>query len=279
MKEIQLAFQKLNQNIIGVEEKSKGTDQIVKLVTTNKGKYIFKKSKFDLLKVGLQIFSLDVCKKLTIAAPTLILGGDTFLIESYEEGVDLQDANLTKKHNAGVWFEVGKELHKLHSKKMAGFGFLTQDCVGKFPSQQKYIESWFFGDLKFLKKTGLITEDEIRKVQGYYKKNKKKLNISKATLVHNDLADDNIIVKNNKFLAIIDWADVTASSPWEDFASPYIYHYGSEVYDAFTNGYGKNNQEAIEFYAFTKLTWLIGLNHKKKRPIKEMLQKYRNIIS
>lgn len=118
----------MKQNVLKIEDKSKGFDQIVKIITTREGKYALKVPRERILLFREEF----ACKKLKgkVPVPEIVFKNRNFLIEKYIEGKDLDEVKLTRKQEEKIYFEAGKMLRKIHKVKTKGLGFIGFDEKG-----------------------------------------------------------------------------------------------------------------------------------------------------
>ncbi len=272
-------YSKFGQKVINIKEKSKGLEQQVWIVETDKGKSVIKNSKH----MHRQILGLEICHKNNIPCPKLIAQNNGHYIEEFIGDHDLEEINTSQENLENLYFKAGQILNKFHQIKTKGFGPLqheNQQLFGPYTSQEQYIESWFWSNIKKLEKTGLLTAKEIENIKEHYSKNLKLVSNEKSALMHGDFYDSNIIANENEIKGIIDFGDIHSGPAMDDISMMYINHRDYK-FDKFVQGYGKIDMEKIKFYAFLRLTWqivgVVNYNKHKQEP-DNMLKLYKELI-
>ncbi|MFH1211860.1 MAG: aminoglycoside phosphotransferase family protein [Candidatus Woesearchaeota archaeon] len=264
--EITRIFKKeLNTKASSIIDKSKGVNQEVKIVETDSGKFVIKVPHNEKDKILKEVIGTKLCSKKSVPVPEIIFFNETMLIETYIEGADLDDLKTSKKNFEQIYLEIGKLIRKMHSIAGTGFGSVNSNkLIGRFKTQKESNESWVFKEIERLEKTKHYPEEDLNRIKKFYNENKHILRTRKSVLLHSDITDSNIVIKNNKVSAFIDFGDLSAGPAMQDFAFIYIDHFGDYKFEKLLEGYGKHNIEEIRFYAFCWMIWLLASKIEKK---------------
>jgi aminoglycoside phosphotransferase (APT) family kinase protein len=265
--ELESLFKKvLNASVLSTKDSSNGVDQEVTIVTSDKGTFVVKKPRRDSDKNKKEEIATTLCAEKGIPAPKVLYTDEKILIETYIEGSNLQTHAADKETTTKIYKEIGQLLKKMHTITCQGFGSITEaNLICPHPTQKDAIDDWIHYEIDKLGKTNLYSKEEMLQITTFYEENRHCLDESRSVLLHWDITDDNIIIKDNTVAAFIDFGDITAGSPMQDFAFPYIYHFGTYKFDAIMEGYGKHDMQKIEFFAFCWMCWRLGsrANHKQ----------------
>lgn len=265
--------QRLHEEVINISDCSHGIEQTVKIVETQKNKYIIK-----FLRKGneLMIYRENfVCSHLKIKLlPKIILKDQTFLIETFIEGETL---NKAKPQNINFYNTLGKTLKKIHKIKMSGFGELMANGKGKQLSPAQHIEFLLKENLPLLSKIKTFDKKLLQHTENFIYNNISLFDSDKSVLLHFDLTDDNILVKNNKLVGIIDFGDAGCGPKEYDLAKIYIEN-PNRIFSHILAGYGKNllNMKKIKYFAILHLLYIIpyfySSNKKKYKRYSKLLK-------
>jgi len=284
MDESQIAqiFQdELNQQVISVIDKSKGVDQEVKIIQTKSNKFVIKIPYKEKDKVLKEIVATKLCSEKGIPVPKIIYSTNEFLIETCIDGVDLDDLKTSKKNYEQIYFQIGKLTKIIHSIKGKNFGSVNQNkLIGNYNSQKKAHLKRILAEIKRLENLNYYSKEKIKKIKKYFKTNETILNTKQSVLLHSDITDSNIIVKNNKVTGIIDFGDLSVGPAMQDFTFMYIDHFGDYKFKKLLEGYAENNFKEIEFYAFCTICWLISSKIEREefdKKFKHMKKIFENI--
>ncbi|MFW6047030.1 MAG: aminoglycoside phosphotransferase family protein [Candidatus Woesearchaeota archaeon] len=282
MEESQIAqiFRKeLNQQVISVIDKSKGVDQEVKIIQTNKDKYVLKNPHKEQDKILKEIVATQLCSEKNIPVPRVIYSTENLLIESCIEGVDLDDLEASKEHFKNIYFQIGKLTKLMHSIQGQKFGSVNQNqLIGDSESQEEAILSWIPSEIERLEKLNYYSSEQINKIKEYFENNKSILNTHESVLLHSDITDSNIVIKDNEVSGFIDFGDLSVGPAMQDFAFMYIDHFGDFKFDKLLEGYGEHNFEEMKFYAFCWMCWLVGSKIEKKE-FDEKFERMKNLFA
>ena len=270
--------EKLCVLVVSIKDRSLGVDQKVKIVQTTNGYMVLKIPCSDKSKIIKEIIGTDLCHKVGVPAPQVILAKNKYLVEEYINGKNLDEINCKKQVYANLYKQLGQILRKLHTVRMQGFGPVGRNGKGEFKTERDYIHSWFPRELKRLKKTTYYSAQQIKQISRFYNEHRNLLDNSTPVLLHNDIHDHNIIAKGTSISGIIDFGDLLAGATMDDFSLMYIDHFGTYKFDKLVEGYGHVRIKEIEFYVFLRLTWLIASSLMRKKMCKETSSKLPNRI-
>ena len=273
-KEIREIFKNnLKVKAISIKDISKGVDQKVKIVSTDKGKFIFKFPKRQVFNFR-EFFA---CKKLIgkIPVPKIILKRRSFIIESFLEGTDLDEVKLSGREDKIIYSQLGLFLKKIHTIKMKGFGDVGFNGKGEFKTLREAVSPEIRNYLKRIKTSKLFSKEEVDKLENYLRKKDHLLDSKQSVLLHIDYEESNIKVKNGKVSGILDFGDLASGPKALDFARPFVSYYKNKKFDYFVKGYGKINLKEVEFYGVLFLLWKILYPHPRNQ--KGMKKRLRNL--
>ena len=261
----QIFKNKLNRKVISITDKSKGVDQEVKIIQTNKDKFVLKIPHKEKDKILKEIIATKLCSQKKIPAPKVIYFTNDLLIESCIEGVDLDDLETTKEDFENIYFQIGRLMKVMHSIKGNNFGSINKNqLVGDNKSQEDSILSWIPSEIERLEKSEFYSKDEINKIKQHFENHKSFLKTSESVFLHSDVTDSNIIIKDHIVSGFIDFGDLSVGPRMQDFAFMYIDHFGDYKFEKLLEGYGEHDLNEIKFYAFCWMCWLVGSKIKNK---------------
>jgi len=276
---IELFENSLKETVTKIDDKSKGADQIVKIIETALEKYIIKFPKKKIVNFR----EIYACEKLEgkVPVPKIVFKTEDFLIEEYLDGGDLDELKLSDSGTKKVYFQLGGFLKEIHKVKTKGFGFIGFDGNGEFKNLRKRAYQGFEENFRYFKEEKLLTLTEIEKAKKYFENNGFYLNSNESVLLHFDYEDWNIRVKNNIIIGILDFGDLSAGPRAYDLARPFISYYGTKKFDYFIRGYGEIDLKEVEFYAAVRLVWMIAHHHyiKNKKDVEKKLKIFRKLIN
>lgn len=149
-----------------------------------------------------------------------------FQIQEMLEGQDLEDHFKGNQNEYDkLSFELGQLIAKVHTIKYPDFGrfdfksALKGTLKGSKKNFYDYITVCLDDDLGYLVKAKVITDKTSEKIVDLFEDYKSIINVKQGVLVHHDLADHNIMFKNNKITGIFDWEACVIGDPALDLAS------------------------------------------------------------
>ncbi len=148
-----------------------------------------------------------------------------FQIQKAVPGLDLEDHFSGDKATYDkMSFQLGTMLAKLHQANLPGFGRFDQAALaGELRGSEKtnydYIMLDVQAELGELAQGNYISLDQAEAIIEYYNQRKEIINIARASLVHYDVADHNLMFQKDRITGLIDWEAIVASDPVLDIAS------------------------------------------------------------
>jgi aminoglycoside phosphotransferase (APT) family kinase protein len=266
---------------VKILEKSKGCDHKIYLIYSNEGNFVLRIPIKEKNKLISQSWAFRQWGKLKIPVPKIISVKKDYLIEELIEGEDMEDENLSKKIQEKILSDLGRYTKRMHSVKTKGFGYFDKEGIGKNKTWKEFIYKDFLETLEDNFKLGVIDKDIFEKVNNYLQENKKILNIKSPRLLHADLADCNIIIKNKNISGIIDASDSISGDPYYDLGVVRK-NFGEDLFNEFLKGYGKINKKKLTFYTIYYYNWKIySKSQKRKNPkkLKRLLREFKKILN
>ncbi len=262
----EIVWEKLTQKIESLTENTKGWDQDVWVIETDKQKVVLKHPKNN-NKVR-NVRETVACKLLAkkgIIVPQILYVDDEILIETFLEGTLVEQIDFTKVPRYDLYFKAGEALKKIHSIRTTNFGMITDESlVGEFSSQIEYLESSSGEELRNLEETPFYSRKDVNQAMEYFESNKSILKNSSSVLLHADCCDSNLIYTPEGEIGLIDFGDLSTGNPMYDITKVYIDHIGDGGFQACIDGYGTINFEQVKLFAVTWLLWLIPMLWKSK---------------
>ena len=240
-----------------IEEKTKGFDHRIFLVYTDKGDYCVRIPVKEKNKIVAQSWAFKEWKKLGVPVPDIIVVDENYIIEELIQGNDIDETDLTKNQMEQVLLELGKYTHLMHTVNTRGFGYLMEPGIGSKESWREFIEPDFKGTLIENEKHKLISKDELRIAEDAFDNNSHYLDIDYPKLIHADLKQDNIMIKNGILSGIIDASDAMSGDQYYDLAV-IRYSYGKDLFETFLKVYGQIDENRLVFYLLYYSNWLIA---------------------
>lgn len=223
-----------------------------------------------------EVQMLKLMKKHNIPAPELLFYDDTltvckspYFFMSYIEGRKLSDYKglLDKESRSSIEQDLGKiccEISKLESKCF----FIPSYNNINFSNNFEFIKNLFNSLILDAESKNIVVpnynyEDFITILE----ENQSELNsVKKICLVHSDMWDGNIIIKDGKVSGIVDFADLYFCDELFNF---YFHTLNSETSKSFIKGFGKadlSNDEKIRviiYRIFVILKMIVEKDYKK----------------
>jgi len=191
-----------------------------------------------------------------------------FQIQEKLEGKDLEDHFKGRKDQYDkMSFQLGVYAAKIHQLVYPGFGRFDEKAAlkGKLQGSKKnffnYLLVCLDEDLKYLVNANVINYKTNVKIRKLFDTYRDIINVKPGVLIHHDLADHNIMFKNNQITAIFDWEACGVGDPVLDLAScpTWRTHYPREK--KLIEGYQSiaslpdNFQEKMNLYRLRTLLW------------------------
>jgi Ser/Thr protein kinase RdoA (MazF antagonist) len=141
-----------------------------------------------------------------------------YQIIEYVEGKTLFEERHNEELVCSVLKEVSDELNKLHQIKMRNYGLVGFNLS---KSWEHYLDTNFAAHIEYLEKHELA---DVLSIIMVYNDAISNLPLIQPKLLHGDLSYHNIIVKDGKLAAIIDWEDALFGDPIFDYANLATFH-------------------------------------------------------
>jgi fructosamine-3-kinase len=183
----------------------------------DKEKFIFELIKKETNLPVPEIYILDKGKKIIPY---------TYLLMNKMEGKMPKSINISKSEKENIYFQLGKDLSKLHEIKLNNFGWIYKDKVSKHElNYEKPFDNWYdffihkFEEVKEEvrggknKRYGKLTKEKIEELFPIIEE---KIKISrtylskkiKPSFIHNDFSLENVLIKKDKIWKITAILDV-----------------------------------------------------------------------
>ena len=171
---------------------------------------------------------LDQCASRGILAPRvhalrrIEVAGEPRSIIVMEKlpGERLSDLNPTDIDLRRVLGDVGAWLAELHSIPVQGFGYLDGSGVGKATTMEDWLAGSLTSEAHVFEEAARSVGLEASSVRGWLSEIVDSFRASppRATLIHNDLLANHVLVHNGRLSGIIDFGEVAAEPAANDFA-------------------------------------------------------------
>ena len=177
------------------------------------------------------------------------------------------------EEEAALLFETGATMARLHEIECDGYGFFDNEAaqlgtlVGIHKNYRDHVLAALPPNLETIIGAGYITLQQAHRIESLLHDSV----ILKATpsrLIHNDMADWNIIVKDRKIAALIDWDEAHSGDPVADIACWSLFFTRSRL-DGLLEGYRSVSELPVDFderlhiYRLRYLVSKLALRHKK----------------
>ncbi len=146
----------------------------------------------------------------------------------------------------------GQEMAKLHNLKVEGYGFFDNEIarhegklIGIKKSYKEHCLSALDENLRIITEAGYINTRQSKKIVELFH-NSKLLECQTPSLIHNDMADWNVIVKDGELIALIDWDECHGGDPIADIACWSLF-FPIQRLDLLLNGYKKIRELPNDF--------------------------------
>ncbi len=139
-------------------------------------------------------------------------------------------------------FEMGKTMAKIHKIKVDGFGPFDNELAKKGILKgihKSFYDSVIAGldfDLKTLTEHKTITKEKAQMYKKLFEQNKTLIGCEQAVLVHNDMADWNVLTDGHTVNGVLDFDECVGSDPVTDIACWSLF-FKPERLKVFLDGY------------------------------------------
>jgi aminoglycoside phosphotransferase (APT) family kinase protein len=263
--------QHLGARVQATADLSIGLEQKVHRVSTDRGVFICKQPLHDRGINTREKLATDLALAHGVPAPRVLWYDEQTLIEEHIEGVPLDRAQLSPGQRQRFWGEWGELLARLHSCGLEGFGRLAADGRGQCAS---YLE--FYRSQSEHRQGGWPNA----RARAYYQEHRHYLERPRAVLVHFDMEEEHVLVRDGRIVGFVDFASAFAGSPAEELTRLYGLRWKDPLMQSLLEAYPAIDREEVEFFTFLHLHWRIPWHAAKgNRPEKVLLltELYRRI--
>lgn len=270
----ELFRQHLDARVLSTVDLSIGVEQEVHKVETDRGPFIIKK---PIVERGInrrEKLATDLARSVGVPAPQVYWHDESYLIQEFIDGEPLDRVDLTEAERRRYFGQLGEVLGQLHTCGLDRFGPLQPDGRGEYESYLAFYRTHRENKTD----AGGFADDRARE---YFEKNKHYLDRDGAVLVHFDIEEEHVLVRNGRIVGLVDFASAFAGSPAEEFTRLYSLRWKDPLFDVLLAGYPAIDKEEIEFFTFLHLHWRIPWHTAKgNRPHKILLltSLYRRLI-
>jgi fructosamine-3-kinase len=120
----------------------------------------------------------------------------------------------------------GELLAKIHSVNVKRFGYFdnriareTSQLIGNHERWEEHLFAAFVPNMRFLLDTGIITRDDVKKIDGILHGHNDLLIYTDPRLIHNDVADWNVRCDGDHIVGVLDWDECYGGDPVADFSA------------------------------------------------------------
>jgi len=149
-----------------------------------------------------------------------------YQIEEMLLGQDLEDHFTGSQANYDAMsYALGQYIAQYHAITLPKFGLFDPNAaeqgklVGTKNSFYDYITVCLESDIRYLVEAKVITAIVAQQIHELFQRHKAIINIPQGVLLHHDLADHNLMFKDNTLTAIFDWETAVVGDPVLDLAS------------------------------------------------------------
>lgn len=278
---VQSILKKEGINPIKIVEKSKGFDHKIYLIYSNQGNFVLRMPIKEKNKIMAQAWAFKRWGEIGVPVPKIISIKKDYLLEELIEGEDMDDENPSEKVCQKILFNLGKYLKKMHTIRTKGFGYMKSEGVGTKSSWNDFIYPDFMETLKDNFKNKTINKTIKEVAEKYVNQNIAILNIRGPRLLHSDISNDNIIIKDDKISGIIDASDSMSGDPYYDLGVVRA-NFGDKLFEHFARGYGKIDKKRLDFYTLYYYNWKMYVKaniRKNPRKLRIFLKEFKRILS
>lgn len=167
----------------------------------------------------------------------------------------------------------GRTMAKLHSVKVSGFGFFDNErakageLVGLHGSFRDHLLASLPENLSVVVDGGYLTKQQADAVEALLTQSEL-VHCEDPRLLHNDLADWNVLVDGENLTAVLDWDECFAGDPVADIACWSLF-FSQKRLKMFLEGYaevtplGHNFEEKLHLYRLRYIAAKMSLRHRK----------------
>ncbi len=254
-----LFLKELQANVLEIIDSSKGVDQEVKRVKTNKGEFIYKKPLHESDKIIKEKIGCAIATKQNIPAPQIVFFNDVELIETAIPGKIISEWQLTKEERLTIFRKVGILLARFHQARTEGFGKITAQGKGEYNTLKEFLHSWLDKELITLEKEKVFSNETLQQIKTYFSNKSYLTNDQESVYIHADITDYNILIdEKQEITGFVDFGDLLAGPPEMDFATWTSETDDLDEVEALMEGYGTPDREKVAYYSAAWIIWMIN---------------------
>lgn len=195
--------------------------------------------------------AMEAAVKVGVLAPTVATVDDSRTLVPFDymvmTKVPGQVMPVALEQNPSLYptflYQLGEQLASLHSINTNGYGFFDNDqarngnLVGIHANNESHYSSALLADEKFhYENRYWMPHETVAKAIKILQSNVRITKCDKPTLVQNDIADWNTVVKGDKVTGILDWDECFSGDPVFEFATLSLF-YSDEQMKMLLEGY------------------------------------------
>ena len=148
------------------------------------------------------------------------LPGQDWFVMSRADGQAWESVAQSDVHRAKTLDGIGHAFALLHSVKLRGYGPLTSDLIGRFPSWSGWLHAELLSCSQPLIQAGYLPPNFMDTADDVFRVLAPELDNVSASLLHGDLGDREVFVDpvSGAVTAIVDWGGALSGDPRYDFA-------------------------------------------------------------
>ena len=193
--------------------------------------------------------------------------GLLWTIEAFMDGQSYYPSQLDREICLSAARDMGLQLSRLHTIRVGAFGPLNTTLDGPMDNENPHSwQGWLNESEEKFKRSFDVAQmsphgqTAIREALARLRD----FDPGLPRLCHGDFADDNLIIRDGKLAAVIDWNNVIGCDPAFDLAYGYLWHNDTECFDALLESYARSTGDDLESLRRRTLdhrlvfaTWLI----------------------
>ncbi|MEK7543553.1 MAG: aminoglycoside phosphotransferase family protein [Patescibacteria group bacterium] len=211
-----------------------------------------------------------------------------YMIMTRESGKPMQDFwPLSSDLEEQLVIQTGRYAARIHTMTPKGFGFFRNDIaknegrlVGQYNNLSEHVRAGLEEDLGYLQDSETITPRQRKIIEAVFAKHEDLLTINNPVVIHNDIADWNILTDGKEITAMMDWDECVGGDPIMELAA-YSLFFGEPRMSWFVRGYEEVRKlgDWKEKFELFKLRYLVSKLHlrKKRSTVDSSEQTMRNL--
>ncbi|QPA52716.1 aminoglycoside phosphotransferase family protein [Lysinibacillus sphaericus] len=240
-----------------------GNSHLIYILHTNQGKLALKilKSNRDVSVLSNTIKAHNILQKIGLTHSEVITYNICpkkysllYIIHKFIEGDDLETlySTLNKEDLNRIFYDLGVYLRLMHTYKANHF---SKDISFNktFDSWESFLIERLEKEMKFMIDTSMATQPCLEHIETSIRNMVKDISFStiSPTFVHRDIHPANILIRNKKFVSLIDFEISWFSDPLWDFNKLDVFFFNNrpELKEKMLDGYNINNRAFKEEYS------------------------------